>query len=757
MSDLDTTAINTVDTVQDFGRGPQAEYRRWSVEIAMAKKRMKPWRDKSKKLWDLYHGTSVSRKKNSYNALYANTEILAPSVYNSLPTPDVRRRFAQNDPIGKAVSDVINRSLTFNAETTGFDAEIQDDVLDMLLTGRGISRVRYIPDLVQVGDIEQTGIEDKEIQLDHEAQEGQQNEELAWETAPIEHVKWDKYLCGPGRCFKELPWWAFEHEFTRDELIKRFGEEIGRKVELNGGPADMDTDKQRIADDDTLSLFKTAKCWEIWDKDTRTVVWIADSGYMDAPLKIEADPLRLQQFFPFPDPIRAIADSDTFEPTPLYDQYREQAEELDRISTRINKIMSGLKLRAIYDPSLGDQVAELFRGEDNDLIPADKAIKQLYEAGGIASAIWWAPIEKAAEVLKVLYEQREQCKQVIYELTGIADIMRGSTDAQETKGAQDLKVAFGMTRLSRMQREVQRYIRDLLALQAEIICEQFSLKTLQQMTQMKLPTDAEVMPQRYQAMQQAVMATLAGQNVPPLPPKPITWEDVQAAMQDDAQRTFRVDIETDSTIAAAQQEDAQDLATVLTAVTTLVKEVGPLVQMQVLPFSAFKELLLMTARKFRMGSQLEDTIDQMQPPPPPQDGKAQAEQAKAQIPLQVEQLRQQGRQQEIAANRQADRERAQLDAQVALSEQHAQALQNQHQNELEAQRDSLRQQNEAALEQMRMHNDAMLERMKTDMQGQIQLLITAMNNRRAVEVAEIAAGASLDAAQISAARAGSEQ
>lgn len=757
MSDLDTTAINTVDTVQDFGRGPQAEYRRWSVEISMAKKRMKPWRDKSKKLWDLYHGTSVSRKKNSYNALYANTEILAPSVYNTLPTPDVRRRFAQDDPIGKAVSESLNRSLTFNAETTGFDAEIQDDVLDMLIAGRGISRVRYIPDLVQVGDIEQTGTEDKETQLDHEAQEGQQNEDLAWETAPIEHVKWDKYLCGPGRCFKELPWWAFEHEFTRDELVKRFGEQIGSRVELNGGPADIDTDKQRIADDDTLSLFKTAKCWEIWDKDTRTVVWIADSGYMDAPLKIEADPLRLQQFFPFPDPIRAIADSDTFEPTPLYDQYREQAEELDRISTRINKIMSGLKLRAIYDPSLGDQVAELFRGEDNDLIPADKAIKQLYEAGGIASAIWWAPIEKAAEVLKVLYEQREQCKQVIYELTGIADIMRGSTDAQETKGAQDLKVAFGMTRLSRMQREVQRYIRDLLALQAEIICEQFSLKTLQQMTQMKLPTDAEVMPQRYQAMQQAVMAKLAGQNIPPLPPKPITWEDVQAAMQDDAQRTFRVDIETDSTIAAAQQEDAQDLATVLTAVTTLVKEVGPLVQMQVLPFSAFKELLLMTARKFRMGSQLEDTIDQMQPPPPPQDGKAQADQAKAQIPLQVEQLRQQGKQQEIAANLQADRERAQLDAQVALSEQHAQALQNQHQNELEAQRDSLRQQNEAALEQMRMQNDAMLERMKADMQGQVQMLIAAMNNRRAVEVAEIAAGATLDAAQISAASAGTEQ
>lgn len=752
MSDLDTTAINTVDGPQDFGKGPQAEYRRWAVELSMAKKRMKPWREKSKKLWDLFHGTSVSRKKNSYNALFIVTDILAPLLYNTLPTPDTRRRFSQNDPLGKAVSEVINRSLTFNAETTDFDKEIKDDELDMLICGRGISRVRYIPDLVQVGDTEQTGIEANETDLAHEPQEGETNEELAWETAPLEHVKWDKYLYGPGRSFKELPWWAFEHDLTRDELVRRFGEEVGNKVELNGGPSDMDVDKQRIADDDTLSLFKTAKVWEIWDKDSRTVIWIADSGYRDGPLKTEDDPLRLQNFFPLPRPIDAIADSDTFEPTPLYDQYKEQAEELDRISTRINKLHSGLKARAIYDPGLGDQVAELFRGEDNDLIPAASSVRQLYEAGGIEKAIWFAPIDRIIEVVNELFRQREECKQVIYELTGIADIMRGSTDAQETKGAQDLKVAFGRSRVSPRQREMQRYIRDQFALQAEIICEHFSLKTLQQMTQVQLPTDAQIMPQRFQMMQAAIVAKMQGQNVPPLPPKPMTWEDVQKAMHDDAQRTFRVDIETDSTIAAAQQEDTQDMAAAFAAVVGVVEKLWPMVQSGVLPFPAAKELLLSTARKFRLGSQMEDAIDQMQPPQPPQDPKQQAEAAKAQIPLQVEKMRQQGKMQEIAANVQAEREKAQIQAQTAYAEQHAQALQAQQENELEAQRDAAQMHNEALLERMRTQSDALLERMKAEFAGQIQLAIAAMNNQRAVEVAEIAAGAQLDAAQISAAR-----
>jgi len=753
MADVDTTTINSVDTPKDFGNGATAQVRRWSVELSLARKRMKPWRDKAKKLWDIYHGTSVSRKKNSYNALFIVTDILDPLLYNTLPTPDTRRRFAQNDPLGKAVSEAINRALTFNAETTDFDTEIKADVLDMLLVGRSVSRVRYVPDLVQVGDTQETGIEDEETDLAHEAQEGEQNEELAWETAPIEHVKWDKYLCGPGRSFKEIPWWAFEHDLTRDELVKRFGEQIGNAIELSGGPPDADM--QRITDEDTAQLFKTAKVWEIWDKDTRTVIWLCET-YLFSPLKVESDPLSLSSFFPIPRPLYAIKDSDTFEPTPLYDQYKEQAEELDRISTRINKLHAALKARAIYDPSLGDQVAELFRGEDNDLIPADKSIKQLYEAGGIDKAIWFAPIDQIIKVVQSLFEQREQCKQVIYELTGIADIMRGSTDAQETKGAQDLKVAFGKTRVSPRQREVQRYIRDLFVLQAEVICERFSIDTLKQMTQLQLPTDAQVMPIRYQQMQMAITAKMQGQNVPPLPPKPTTWEDVKKAMENDAQRTFRVDIETDSTIAAAQQEDIQDMAAAFSAVTNVVKELWPMVQSQVLPFPAAKEMLLATARKFRMGSQLEDAIDQMQAPQPQPDPKAQAEQAKAQIPLRVEQMRQQGKMAEIQASVQAEREKAQIQAQTAYAEQHAQALQAQQEIELEARRNAMQAHNEAMLEQMRMQNDALLERMKVEFAGQIQLAIAAMNNQRAVEVAEIAAGAQLDAAQISAARAGSE-
>ena len=84
--------------------------KKWRKELSDAKKREQDWCDKSKKLWDLYRGNEKTR--NSFNILYSNTDILAPSLLNSAPVPDVRRRFRDDDPLGKAVSTVMERALS---------------------------------------------------------------------------------------------------------------------------------------------------------------------------------------------------------------------------------------------------------------------------------------------------------------------------------------------------------------------------------------------------------------------------------------------------------------------------------------------------------------------------------------------------------------------------------------------------------------------------------------------------------------------
>lgn len=740
---------NSADTPEEFGTNGQGVVRRWLTELQMASREEKNWREDGVKILGKYRLTD--RKKNAFNILYSNTETLRPALYNSLPQPDVRRRFKDADQIGRCVSDVLVRALQFSFDTTRFDEQIKMDVLDMLLPGRGVSRVRYIPSLVQVGDAQQTGSEENETDTEHEPLQGA-TEEVAWQQVCIEHVQWDDFRHGPGKTWDEVNWIAFRHYLTREELKQQFGD-IGSQIPLTSAHAD---EVKALEDSDPVKeLFSTAMVWEVWDKTRREVLFVCDA-WRQGPIVTLDDPLKLTEFFPIPEPLRAVEDASSLMPTSLYSQYREQAEELDRVSIRLNKIIDALKVRGIYDSTMGNDIAQLLRGGDNDLIPATDVASWI-EKGGIEKAIWFMPIEVASAVAMQLTAQREQTKQIIYDLTGIADLMRGQTDPNETASAQKLKSQWGSIRLQKMQRAVQRYIRDLVRLMAEIVAEHFTVDTLAQMTGLTYPTRAQFAPQLAQHQMMSAMASMQGSAAPPPPQLPTTWEDIIAVMRDDAARTFKVDIETDSTIAAAMQQDMGDLEATISSVVQIVSQLGPAVQAGILPFEAAKELTLSVVRRARLGNSVEDAIDTMQPPPPPPPDQ------KASIPLQVEQLRQQGEQQriqaesqakqaEISANAQADAMRAHLDAWVAQQEQSAQAAQAQQEQMLEAQNERLRIQNEAYLEQVRLQVDSQLEGLKQ----QMGLMIAKLNNATKIEVAEIAASTTLQTAQIGAANQGAD-
>lgn len=650
----DLASADSFEKPSDIEKNPQGVVRRWALELKLAEKREKEWRKSAEKVLNRYRQKDA--KKHSFNILWSNTETLRPAVYNSLPKPDVRRRFKDDDPLGKAVSDVLSRALEFGLDTTDFNHDIESTVLDMLLPGRGVARVRYVPTLAQVGVTAETHVEENETHTDGgEALEGD-SEEVEWEQAPIEHVQWDDFRHGVGKEWSEVCWVAFRHRLTRDELLEQFGD-IGEEVKLDAADDD-EIEKERDAS--VADAFKTAEVWEIWDKDERKVRFVC-LNYKESPLKTLDDPLRLQGFWPIPRPLYAVEEATTLIPTPLYDLYKEQAEELDRVSTRINKLVDGLKMRGIYDATL-TELSELMRGQDNDLIPAAN-VTALLERGGLEKAIWFMPIETAAKVLQILYEQRDATKNVIYEITGIADIIRGSSNATETATAQQIKDKWGSMRLRKMQGEVARFIRDLIRLQAEIIGEHFSPETLETMTAVKLPHQAEVEAQMQQAL---IQAQMAGQPAPQMP-QPVTWEQVMQVLQSDKQRTFKIDVETDSTIAASIEADMQGMKETLGAVVELFNGLGPAVQMGALPVEALKELTLAVTRRAKMGNAVEDALDKIKAPAPqadPNAAAAQAEQAKAQVEAQKHQAEMQFKQQEAQANAQLEQMKMQAQAQA---------------------------------------------------------------------------------------------
>jgi hypothetical protein len=103
---------------------------------------------------------------------------------------------------------------------------------------------------------------------------------------------------------------------------------------------------------------------------------------------------------------------------------------------------------------------------------------QFSEKGGIKGSVDWIPLEVIVVALQRLYEAREAIKGQIYELTGIADIVRGDSKASETLGAQKIKAQFAGIRIRKLQNEVAEFASDILRIKGEMQAKLYEPETL---------------------------------------------------------------------------------------------------------------------------------------------------------------------------------------------------------------------------------------------------------------------------------------
>ena len=641
----------------------QADARRWKRELQLAHRREEDWLADSDKIVKRYRGEE--KKRNRYNVLWANTEILRPAIYNSKPNPDVRRRFRDADPVGKAVSEVLERSLYVVVDGPETDASIRNDVLDSLLCGRGISRIRYIAKLTaapspHASDDADASDDEPDAAPSSEPQD-ETDEELEYEQAQIDHVDWRDFRHGYGRTWEEVPWVAFRHKLSRKDAEDKFDANDLKTVQF----AVPEADDTKRTGEVMAETTKVAEFWEVWDKLGDRVFFTQETLEFLLFPKDNPDgepPLAFTGFFPCPMPLYMIENTGSLLPTPPFHMYQEQAHELDKISMRIDKIINVCRLRGIYDAKLVE-IPDLLAGDDNELTPIQNA--QAWVDGGLDKAIAWMPVDKVQAVLAALYDARERQKRIIDDLTGISDIIRGATAPDETATAQQLKSNYSTLRLQRQRKEVERYVRDLLRLAGEVICTKFGSDTLSLMTDLKFPTAA-------QKMQLQMQMALAAQSQPPgAPPPPQAallqvpaWEDILQVMRSPSMRQFRVDVETDSTVAGTLDSDMQGLAQVLKAVTEALTEMAPLVSAGALPAEAAKEITLAVIRRARLGMAVEDAFDKLQapkPPPDPHQAEMMKAQAAGQTQLQIEHEKGQSAQALQAQREQAETQRLMLE------------------------------------------------------------------------------------------------
>lgn len=657
MTDLSTSSGSaSIETVEkDFGRDPASIAKYWNAEIKLAEKRAEEWQKPGRQVVEVYRGQRARTKTSSslsYNILWANTEILKPAIFGKSPIPIVRRRIIdqrRQDPIGRIAATVLERALSYSMEDYEFDTEIASAVEDFLLPGRGQVRVKYSP-LFHRPDPEKVFLEHaaavEENQMRYFVGEYevpaalvqnptltpgdltnlpeeirpyylvQGEETVVYEQALCEYVYWENFLHGPGRRWPDVPWIAFRHRLTRENLTKQFK---GKDIELDWTPSGLPKD----LDDGIADMFKRGTVWEVWNKRKREVLAIAPS-FDEGPLDTWPDPLNLENFYPVPEPLDFVRTNDTLQPIPVYTLYQDQANEVIKITRRIDRLVAQLKVRGLYD-STATELQQLMKKNDGELVGVSNW-QEHREKGGIAGVLEFLPLDEIVKAIAMLRVQREQSKQIIYEITGIADIARGTTDPRETKGAQVIKARFAGLRQQTPIKKVQRFARDVLRLKAEIIAEHFSPDTLALMADMP-----------YQP--QAVISRGNGAEPPQEQiESPVITDEVIELLRNDTIRGFRIEIETDSTIEPDQQEAKAEAVEMIGAISNYLQQIGQVVDRapQLAPF--LFEVLKLGLRHFRPSRTLEEALDKASESLSQIEPKPSAEEIRSQTAIRIAEL-----------------------------------------------------------------------------------------------------------------------
>ncbi|MCZ4089340.1 hypothetical protein [Sinorhizobium psoraleae] len=378
--------------------------------------------------------------------------------------PVVVPKFKDRRPLYRVASELMERCAVVGFDLTDINSVMMLIRDDLTVLARGVAWVRY------------------------ESAEG--GKYGAFEKVCIEHKERKDFLHEPARKWDEVGWVAGAGYLTKKEMRKRFRKTSGDAYQ-NASYTVLREEREVGGADNK----RKAKVWEIWSKDDNKVVWVAEG--CDKILDESEPHLKLEGFFPCPKPAYATVQRGSLMPVPDMLFYKDQLEEINELTGRIHALSESIKVQGFYPSGSGDladAIEAAVKSVDNRriLIPVSN-----WAAFGSTSGdpIIWLPIEMVASTVAQLVELRRQIIDDVYQIIGLSDIMRGTTDASETLGAQQLKSQYGSVRIRDKQGELVRIARDLVRIMAEIMAEEFDTDTLLDMSQMEIPTDAEIRQQ----------------------------------------------------------------------------------------------------------------------------------------------------------------------------------------------------------------------------------------------------------------------
>lgn len=547
-------------------------------------------------------------KDNGYDLFWASTEILKPAIYARPPKPVVAPMFNDRRKLYVTTADLLERSVTSAYERSGLDEAMICTRDDLIFYNRG------------------------QIWVTYESDKGQR--------VCLEHLDRKDFLHPPARKWGELPWVARRAWMTRKEMTKRFTYKKSKGALLSSGLNEHDEGHEG-----------KAGVWEIWHRTDNRVYWAVPG--CENILDENPPHYDLEDFFPCPRPAYGTLKPRSLMPVPDYLRYESHFRKINSLTLRIYNLLDMVRMKGLIASGgdVGEAIEQLMRddGDTSILIPVPGA---LISGGSAGNFVQWMPVAEIAAAITGLIEARRELFADYDRLSGISDIMRGETQANETLGAQRLKSQYGSVRVKEKCDELVRLARDVTRIASEMMAEYFSQKTLLDMSQMDIPTKAELekqvkqieadaekemkdlaskakaameqvqqsgqqptpeqaqqAQQQFEQAQQAIIARYgpmlqkAGDTIP--------IEDVMKLLRDNKARNFAFEIETDSTILADETEAKASATEFYAAFTGGIQGLMGAAQMGEPVIRAAAEVLKYTLSPYRPPRSVIAAIDDM--------------------------------------------------------------------------------------------------------------------------------------------------
>lgn len=428
------------------------EVENWIKKIHRTEKK---YADYYEKIRDIRLNYKNEKSKNKQNIFWATIETLKPFLYFKEPKIYIEQKEKSGPAFLSVACRILEKALAWNMEKIDFDSIMKYVRNDFLLFGFGAAFERYVPTFQEC--VLQENGHDVSLKV------------LKDEKIETVYINPEDFLADTDKVciWEDCHWIARKIVMTPQEIEQQFGGQIFHNIQKRTSGVE----------------FETISVYEIWDKVDRRILYLAPE-YPFEFLKIKEDIFGLEEFWTMPKPLLATLANDSIIPVPDFEQLKPLLDELSGVTGRMQLLMQAIKVTGAYDSSF-PELANILNKDVTLVALSD--FERLKENGGLKGVVDFAPIDQYVSALCVLANRKEDIMKQIYDMTGVSDIMRGTSDKAETATAVEKKTNFGTLRNQDRQNDMIRFMTDLFRMKAEMICTCFTREHLKMFADPETP------------------------------------------------------------------------------------------------------------------------------------------------------------------------------------------------------------------------------------------------------------------------------